>query len=127
RTYGFSKSQTHAQAHLDMYVAYYNLVRPHLGLKGSTPGLEAGIVKEAWSIEQLVSMALERSVDAGKFEALARPKKKAPVGRPYEYRAGFRERVEELLDDSHAALAYLQPHIDELRSAEDLGKYRRAS
>jgi hypothetical protein len=49
----FSKKLDNLKAAVALYVAWYNLCRPHMTLR-VTPGMEAGIADHVWSISELL-------------------------------------------------------------------------
>lgn len=62
-TNGFSKKLEHHGAAIGLYVAYYNLCRPHESLTPSaaqqtTPAMALKITDHVWSIGELIDAAL---------------------------------------------------------------------
>ncbi|HVZ42052.1 MAG TPA: IS1 family transposase [Candidatus Kapabacteria bacterium] len=55
-TNGFSKKvENHAHA-VALHFMYYNFVRQHKGLKGSTPAMEAGVTNRLWGVEDIAKL-----------------------------------------------------------------------
>jgi IS1 family transposase len=52
-TNGFSRKLTHLKAAVDLFMAWYNLVRIHQTLR-VTPAMEAGITDHIWTLEELL-------------------------------------------------------------------------
>lgn len=67
---GFSRKLTHHTAAVSLFVAHVNFVRVHGALR-VTPAMEAGLTDHVWSVEELVTAALDAAGDA-----VARPEKK---------------------------------------------------
>jgi IS1 family transposase len=55
KAYTFSKKIEKLQVFLSLFQGYYNISRPHGGLKGKTPAMEAGKTNHIWSIRELLS------------------------------------------------------------------------
>jgi IS1 family transposase len=53
-TNAFSKKAENLKAAVALHVAHYNLVRPHLTLKGLTPAMTAGVAKMPWAMLDLL-------------------------------------------------------------------------
>jgi len=53
-TNAFSKKWANHEAMFALYVCWYNWCRSHMTLK-TTPAVAAGIAREAWSIERLLT------------------------------------------------------------------------
>src|SRR5205814_4615678 len=56
-TNGFSKKLENHAAAVSLYVAHYNLCRPHESLR-STPAVAQGVTDHVWSIGDLIDAAL---------------------------------------------------------------------
>lgn len=54
---GFSKKLDNHAASVSLYVAHYNLCRPHESLR-QTPAMALGITDHVWSIGELIDAAL---------------------------------------------------------------------
>ena len=57
-TNGFSKKRENLEAAVALHFAWYNLVRPHSSLKKATPAMAAGVMPWAWSVRDLVEVAV---------------------------------------------------------------------
>lgn len=57
KTQGFSKKLENLRLAVDLFVAHYNLVRPHRSLKGATPAMAAGVSETYWEMEDLMPAA----------------------------------------------------------------------
>jgi hypothetical protein len=53
-TNAFSKSLAHLKAAVDLFMAWYNLVRVHQTLR-VTPAMEAGLTDHIWTIKEILS------------------------------------------------------------------------
>jgi hypothetical protein len=86
-TNGFSKKLDHHKAAVALYVAHYNLCRPHMSLAtkregGVTPTMALGLTHHVWSIAELIDAAL----GAG---GISDPTEPAPVPPPTPERPRF--------------------------------------
>ena len=52
---GFSKKLECLAAAVALHVAYYNFCWQHRSLDGITPAMAAGVVKELWTLEDLLA------------------------------------------------------------------------
>jgi transposase-like protein len=59
-TNAFSKKQRNLRAAVALHFFHYNFVREHETL-GTTPAVAAGLAKHAWTMEELVTAALEEA------------------------------------------------------------------
>ena len=57
-TNGFSKKRENLEAAVALHFAWYNLVRPHSSLKKATPAMAAGVMPWAWTVRDLVEVAV---------------------------------------------------------------------
>jgi len=56
-TNAYSKTLTNHAAAVSLYVAHYNLCRPHEALDKATPAMELGLTDHPWSIAELIEAA----------------------------------------------------------------------
>lgn len=50
----YTKKAANLRAAIDIYMVFYNFVRPHASLGGVTPGMEAQLTDHIWEIEELL-------------------------------------------------------------------------
>jgi IS1 family transposase len=55
KAYTFSKKIEKLEIYLSLFQGYYNISRPHGGLKGKTPAMKAGLTNHVWNIRELLS------------------------------------------------------------------------
>ena len=55
KAYTFSKKIEKLEIFLSLFQGYYNIARPHRGLKKQTPAMAAGLTNHVWSIRELLS------------------------------------------------------------------------
>jgi IS1 family transposase len=55
-TLGYSKKVSHLKAATSLFFAFYNYCRPHAGLGGVTPCMEAKLENHVWSLQELLAI-----------------------------------------------------------------------
>jgi IS1 family transposase len=55
KAYTFSKKIEKLEIFLSLYQGFYNIARPHGGLKKQTPAMAAGLTNHVWSIRELLT------------------------------------------------------------------------
>jgi len=113
KTLKHSKKPEYHAARVALFATHYNFVRPHMGNPGGiTPAMQAGLCWTMWSIEELVEEALNAPEPADLLKPVAIHQRSL---RDVGYRAGFLERLAEIVPDEEAAQAYISPLVHELR------------
>ena len=54
KTISFTKVRKMLEKHLDVYQAYYNLIKEHISLDGRTPCMAEGITDHKWTWDELL-------------------------------------------------------------------------